>query len=334
MPLLPAAAARLAPSADAPGPAARLLRHVGQGVCARPPDRPDRRIASRPQPAVGPGRPGPAPTRCSPGQPLTCLASPISQYRGTTHYITYTPGPDSTQHFMAELAKLGIQMSSPKNITFLCRCALGQNARQPLGTAGRRRSALSRCSAWPPGSRAAAGAQAAPAPAPPFPCPHGPPALVPRRSPDTGSELSLKGMGAFDAAAYCASISAAKRRKSQCEGAGAVMHGADDKQQLGSPAAQRRRDAQQRQQRSDQQDATAQQQAGAAAAEPGISPARTTSGAAGAVDATASTTSSSTGRGRGRGGPSLRPSAAQQSKLLSATKVFFKRLAFWDKSDK
>lgn len=88
-------------------------------------------------------------------QPASSVMS--VKYRGVTHYITYTPGPDSTKHFMAELARLGIQMATPKNITFLC------------------------------------------------------------RAPDTGSELSLKGMEAFDAAAYCASISAARRRKSQCE---------------------------------------------------------------------------------------------------------------------
>jgi hypothetical protein len=131
-------------------------------------------------------------------------------------------------------------------------------------------------------------------------------------------------MGAFDAAAYCASISAAKRRKSQCEGAGAVMHGADDKQQPGSPTSQQQRqlDTQQRQ-HSDQAGRPTERQAGALPAEPGSAPASTISAAAGAPDATVTTTI--------RGRPSQRPCAAQHSRLLASTRVFFKKLAFWDK---
>lgn len=73
------------------------------------------------------------------------------RYRGVTHKITYTPGPDGLKHFLETLQSIGIKVASASQVTFLC------------------------------------------------------------RSPDTGEEMALKGLEAFDAAAYCASITAAKR---------------------------------------------------------------------------------------------------------------------------
>jgi hypothetical protein len=111
-------------------------------------------------------------------------------------------------------------------------------------------------------------------------------------------------MGAFDAAAYCASISAAKRRKSQCEGVGAVMLGADGKH--GSGADPLLQDQGQQQQQ--------QQQAGAAhvdAASRGVS------------RGSGSSSSGSGGSGRSR------PCAAGHSRLLASTRTLFRKLAFW-----
>uniref|UniRef100_A0A383VT68 RING-CH-type domain-containing protein n=1 Tax=Tetradesmus obliquus TaxID=3088 RepID=A0A383VT68_TETOB len=85
-------------------------------------------------------------------QQLKPAASVMSvRYRGVTYRITYTPGPDGLEHFLATLQAIGIKVASASQVTFLC------------------------------------------------------------RSPDTGEEMSLKGLKAFDAAAYCASITAAKR---------------------------------------------------------------------------------------------------------------------------
>lgn len=75
------------------------------------------------------------------------------RYRGVTHRITYIPGPDGLDHFLATLQSIGIKVASASQVTFLC------------------------------------------------------------RSPDTGEEMALKGLKAFDAAAYCASITAAKRKQ-------------------------------------------------------------------------------------------------------------------------
>ena len=71
------------------------------------------------------------------------------RYRGVTHRITYTPSPDGLQQFLEALQAIGIKVSSPSQVTFLC------------------------------------------------------------RAPDTGAEMALSGLQAFDAAAYCASITAA-----------------------------------------------------------------------------------------------------------------------------
>ncbi|KAI8462876.1 MAG: hypothetical protein J3K34DRAFT_164013 [Monoraphidium minutum] len=73
------------------------------------------------------------------------------RYRGVTHRIQYTPGPDGLESFLHTLQAIGIKVASASQVTFLC------------------------------------------------------------RSPDTGEEMSLRGLKAFDAAAYCASITAAKR---------------------------------------------------------------------------------------------------------------------------
>lgn len=73
------------------------------------------------------------------------------RYRGVTHRIQYTPGPDGLDSFVQTLQSIGIKVASASQVTFLC------------------------------------------------------------RSPDTGEEVALRGLKAFDAAAYCASITAAKR---------------------------------------------------------------------------------------------------------------------------
>lgn len=73
------------------------------------------------------------------------------RYRGVTHRIQYTPGPDGLESFLQTLQSIGIKVASASQVTFLC------------------------------------------------------------RSPDTGEEMALRGLRAFDAAAYCASITAAKR---------------------------------------------------------------------------------------------------------------------------
>ena len=71
------------------------------------------------------------------------------RYKGVTHRIQYTPGPDGLEHFLSSLQRVGIKVASASQVTFLC------------------------------------------------------------RSPDTGEEMALRGLSAFDAAAYCASITAA-----------------------------------------------------------------------------------------------------------------------------
>ena len=43
------------------------------------------------------------------------------RYRGVTHRITYTPSPDGLQQFLEALQAIGIKVSSPSQVTFLCR---------------------------------------------------------------------------------------------------------------------------------------------------------------------------------------------------------------------
>lgn len=43
------------------------------------------------------------------------------RYRGVTHRITYTPGPDGLQHFLETLQSIGIKVASASQVTFLCR---------------------------------------------------------------------------------------------------------------------------------------------------------------------------------------------------------------------
>lgn len=43
------------------------------------------------------------------------------RYRGVTHRITYTPGPDGLQHFLETLQGIGIKVASASQVTFLCR---------------------------------------------------------------------------------------------------------------------------------------------------------------------------------------------------------------------
>jgi hypothetical protein len=43
------------------------------------------------------------------------------RYRGVTHRITYTPGPDGLAHFLETLQSIGIKVASASQVTFLCR---------------------------------------------------------------------------------------------------------------------------------------------------------------------------------------------------------------------
>lgn len=43
------------------------------------------------------------------------------RYRGVTHRITYTPGPDGLDHFLQTLQAIGIKVASASQVTFLCR---------------------------------------------------------------------------------------------------------------------------------------------------------------------------------------------------------------------
>jgi hypothetical protein len=43
------------------------------------------------------------------------------RYRGVTHRITYTPGPDGLDHFLQTLQSIGIKVASASQVTFLCR---------------------------------------------------------------------------------------------------------------------------------------------------------------------------------------------------------------------
>lgn len=61
-------------------------------------------------------RPALTPTTLKP------VASVMSvRYRGVTHRITYTPGPDGLQHFLETLQSIGIKVASASQVTFLCR---------------------------------------------------------------------------------------------------------------------------------------------------------------------------------------------------------------------
>jgi hypothetical protein len=52
-------------------------------------------------------------------QPTSSVMS--VRYRGVTHRITYTPGPDGLQHFLETLQSIGIKVASASQVTFLCR---------------------------------------------------------------------------------------------------------------------------------------------------------------------------------------------------------------------
>jgi hypothetical protein len=55
-------------------------------------------------------------------QQLKPAASVMSvRYRGVTYRITYTPGPDGLEHFLATLQAIGIKVASASQVTFLCR---------------------------------------------------------------------------------------------------------------------------------------------------------------------------------------------------------------------
>jgi hypothetical protein len=197
-------------------------------------------------------RPALTPTELKPAASVMSV-----RYRGVTHKITYTPGPDGLQHFLETLQSVGIKVASASQVTFLCRSP----------DTGKPSAATERSLSMPPNTLYALlqlfvvkvglskpSGMASPGSActqlqvflvcgmlwgcgpPPktntstCPCPH----LC-----SAGEEMALKGLKAFDAAAYCASITAAKR----------VLKEAKRKQQPPAPA--HRHSQQQQQQQSD-----------------------------------------------------------------------------------